>query len=506
LALLVRPTRSLRDEEALETIAEDYDQLHSRSAHARARGEDLSQDSGDDAEEDSTDGEEDEPGNGPANGEDAATTTPPSHWEELRNKFACKVADDKGEVLPEWKQLVWDAGRDYTGDEEEAGFAKLGLANISDTRFRHASCKEQPNAVFFLGPPGVGKRTAAREFKAKLGLATDGGKHYDAVLLDSDLLRLEHKGYQALLAEGKKQKCVVQEAFGLLRPQLAKLKQKLLQRATDVKCRHNLLIPHTCNNFTICIQNINILKSRNYTVSALDDSGPEKELMVRAFEHATKNSEPIPARSFARTGFVAFLPVFTVANGHCVVVTGNPPDVLMNFTCPNEHDFKPMNGVIPPEFPLTMAKVVNASGVTLDMLVQATVEAGIVAEEFAPTFTNLVQLAGEAFGGFRSSGDFSSQESISSNTSDGILRRLVKARGLYSKELADEYSNRTGSKFAVRSGHTAENVTAGSSGSGSADGSSSEAGESGPRSRAAGSRGGIFAPFVLMLLLACLAL
>mmetsp|Transcript_122844 Transcript_122844/g.342328 ORF Transcript_122844/g.342328 Transcript_122844/m.342328 type:complete len:413 (-) Transcript_122844:138-1376(-) len=307
----------------------------------------------------------------------AATSPPESHHLPYCEALADQGIAPAGPKASAHAARLARAGRPFLPDEEQAGFVRLGLEDGGG-----ASCQASPVAVFVLGPPASGKAAAVEQLKAELSL--DGGEGpsgYDAVLLDGDILREHHRGYQDLLAWGQDQKCIVKEAWKLLRPRLREVKLRLMERATAAYCRRNLVLPSTCVKWEACAQNVATLKQKGYNVSVIGVYGPREAVIKRGLSLADRSGEAYSVKTFTHS-LVAFIPIMALGNGRCELVnnTAALPLVSASASCPNQDAYSPAAALATPFLTQVQDEVIQGAAISHEEYAKAEEQMGIASQ------------------------------------------------------------------------------------------------------------------------------
>eukprot|EP00929_Paragymnodinium_shiwhaense_P119882 TRINITY_DN91799_c0_g1_i1.p1 TRINITY_DN91799_c0_g1~~TRINITY_DN91799_c0_g1_i1.p1 ORF type:complete len:590 (+),score=61.77 TRINITY_DN91799_c0_g1_i1:84-1853(+) len=191
--------------------------------------------------------------------------------EKLKECRTCELCEDSFLVMPD--VVREDLSRPFYPHEIQAA-RRLAGWNIARS---HAKRSEAPSddaptnpvALWVVGPSAVGKSTVSREAALGYGLGPlperDEGAwmpDVDAVLMDGDTFRATHAGFEAAHQDGQSRNCVWREAYPILKPQLKKEKDSLMQDAVDRGM--NLIVPHTCLNLATCWETITELEHRGY--------------------------------------------------------------------------------------------------------------------------------------------------------------------------------------------------------------------------------------------------
>ncbi|CAK0818157.1 unnamed protein product, partial [Prorocentrum cordatum] len=127
-------------------------------------------------------------------------------------------------ALPETTRLLRAAATPFTEEEVRAARREAH----ADT----APCQDHPVAVYVIGPSSVGKSTASETRLQDMGL-----DEKEAVVVDGDIWRSHHSGFNKLVDFGKKYNCVFKGAWdGVIKYSKAE-KKKLFEFAADPECR-----------------------------------------------------------------------------------------------------------------------------------------------------------------------------------------------------------------------------------------------------------------------------
>jgi len=369
----------------------------------------------------------------------------------------CKgvVTDPQGQQpLEEWKEVWEKAGRDYLPEEEEAAFVKMGLSDSNMSA--SASCQEHPRALVIVGPMAVGKSFSLESLMKQkaLWLKEKAGvwHHFDAVLMDGTTMRKEHRGYKAFMDKGLEKGCIASQAHKRVQPYLAKLENKLLEKATGENCKRNVLFPATCANVKNCTWDVEVLVKRNYAVTVLAVAAPLRDVFQRA-EFSQKRVDDVNEISDFVQSLVAFLPVMSVGNDRCILVNNTvaPVQAVMNFTCPAEAHFTRLNTPLSSEFSEVAKKTISISGVGRAELLQAE-QAGDILSKVEELGLLPKALDEGAAGGGAGEGSPPHVQSVSVGRSHRTLKAMKSVLGLGLPEDGNASNSTTAAPDAGRSG------------------------------------------------------
>lgn len=231
-------------------------------------------------------------------------------------------------ALPETTRLLRAAATPFTEEEVRAARREAH----ADT----APCQDHPVAVYVIGPSSVGKSTASETRLQDMGL-----DEKEAVVVDGDIWRSHHSGFNKLVDFGKKYNCVFKGAWdGVIKYSKAE-KKKLFEFAADPECRRNMIVPETCSTWERCKIQFDRLKSQNYKIHVLSIIAPREDVLARGLARADKTGKHYSGAYVKPVA--AMVPVMSLANGQCEVVdnTKLPSTTLMKHDCPNSREFDP---------------------------------------------------------------------------------------------------------------------------------------------------------------------
>jgi len=241
------------------------------------------------------------------------------------------LCEDLGFGLPE--PLGKRLRAPFSAPELERGFRRASAEAATAT----VASGRQPTAVWILGASAVGKSTIAPLFAQDLGIPAadpdacrsqgDGGSRIcdlDAVLLDGDILRLEHAGYQEVVRDGLDRGCTWRSAYPALRSQVRNAKDTLFSQS--VARRQNLVIPHTCQRLERdCLWMLRELLSKGYVNHLVIVEGDRDEIRRRGVRRASALGKSYAANEYAAS-LRSFGPMSQHANGQVLRVWNTGPE------------------------------------------------------------------------------------------------------------------------------------------------------------------------------------
>lgn len=240
-------------------------------------------------------------------------------------------------------------------------------------KFNSATCSKEPKAVWVLGPSASGKSTVTTMISKIIDFPMiESGE--DAVVLDGDEVRNQHKGYMALVAFGLRNNCIFKKAWPAVQPHVKHAKAEILAMATTTDCQRNLLIPETCSKWNVCAKELSRLKRDGYTIDVAAIYGPHDAIELRGRKRADQSGKVYSAGNFVAS-IVAMVPMMGIANGRCMLVNNTvlPPNFTVNTPCPSQD----VVGVTPP-FAKLEAEAYNGTGMDPDIFRAAKKEMGLV--------------------------------------------------------------------------------------------------------------------------------
>lgn len=236
-----------------------------------------------------------------------------------------RVCEDLGYELP--GSLASGLRRSFRRDELRTAHEKAGLGI--------ATRQPNPMAVWLVGPSATGKSFMATDVALDLGIAALGDGN-DAVLVDGHMFRVAHGGYQAVVKEGSKLRCVWRQAYPSLREQLQRQKERLLREAA--RRRLNVIIPHTCYDLSECVSWLHSLHRhgyKNHVVMVLGDRNVVELRGIMRARSSGKRYAPEEWNVALNSGFqmIALATgyaelVWTTPKTRWIVRRGKPSDVL----------------------------------------------------------------------------------------------------------------------------------------------------------------------------------
>lgn len=236
-----------------------------------------------------------------------------------------RVCEDLGYELP--GTLRSDLRRSFHVQEIRAAERKAGLGMATRQR--------NPTAVWLVGPSASGKSFMAKDAALDLGISALGDS-MDAVLVDGAVFRSAHEGYQAVVREGYKLRCVWRQAYPSLREQLQRQKEHLLRQAA--RQRLNVIIPHTCYALSECVSWLKRLQRHGYMNHVIMVLGDRRVVELRGLIRAWSSGKRYAPEEWditvsagfemiaMATGYAEL--VWTTPKTRWIVRRGKPSDVL----------------------------------------------------------------------------------------------------------------------------------------------------------------------------------
>lgn len=236
---------------------------------------------------------------------------------------------------PKDARFLEDSKRAFVPEELKAIDSKVGLESTGG-----ASCQEEPQALWVLGPAAVGKAAVLTRLRDELKLKQAPVREFDSVIIDGDIIRRHHEGYLGLLAIGEKRKCVWENAWPNVRKVVHEVRAELLEQATSSKCRRNLIIPETCMQVRRCQKDMALLKAKGYTNDVVMIYGPKSEIKDRGHIIGERLGKVYHPKNFP-SAFVSFTPIMALANGVCKLVSAMkaPPEITMSTPCRDQEKY-----------------------------------------------------------------------------------------------------------------------------------------------------------------------
>lgn len=242
-------------------------------------------------------------------------------------KFASapRVCEDLGYELP--GSLLSGLRRSF--DQEEIRRAQLEAGLGIATR------QQKPMAVWLVGPSAAGKSFNAKDVALDLGIDIGVGGT-DAVMVDGHMFRSSHGGYQAVVREGYRLRCVWRQAYPSLRAQLRKQKERLLREAA--RRRLNVIIPHTCYDLSECVSWLRSLQRHGYKNHVIMVLGDRHVVELRGLVRARSTGKRYAPEEWD-VAVSSALEMIALADGYAellwttpktrwIVKHGKPSDVL----------------------------------------------------------------------------------------------------------------------------------------------------------------------------------
>lgn len=199
------------------------------------------------------------------------------------------------------ENLKHQIGRDFTEAERLAARRAAGYDGANSTA--------APQAIWLIGPSASGKSTLAPRAAGWSGMLSDGGGY---VLVDGEMFRDSHQGYQAALQEGHNMGCVWWGAYTTIRENVNKEKQAMLRDA--VQASKNLVIPSTCLRRSQCVDVAAMLLESGYKVHIVGIYGEKEEIVRRGRKRAMEKGKRYDPREFV-LALRQFAPMLRLCNG-----------------------------------------------------------------------------------------------------------------------------------------------------------------------------------------------
>jgi len=199
---------------------------------------------------------------------------------------------------------------------------------FNETERREARCsagcegavkgREQPQAIWLIGPSASGKSTLAPIAASWVGINSD-----DFVMVDGEFFRDSHQGYQAALSEGNQHGCVWWGAYVGIRESVNLEKQAMLQ--DSIKAHQNLVIPSTCLRQSQCTDVVQKQLEHGYKVHIVGIYGDKEVIVGRGRKRAMEKGKRYDPREFG-LALKQFAPMLRLCNGRYFMVCTTSED------------------------------------------------------------------------------------------------------------------------------------------------------------------------------------
>lgn len=208
---------------------------------------------------------------------------------------------------PEHAEGAEDAPRPRAFLDSEREDAWLG-ANF----YAASSGHERPIALWIIGPSAVGKTTLSKTVCTEfdIGVRKDGPP--DAVMIDGEFFRDAHGMYKEWAHSSE-----WASAYPAMKPMINQEKHGMLIEAS--KQQKHLIIPHTCLQVEVCIEEMRELIRRGYINHVLAVTAAREEVAHRGRERELKTGKRYASSEYSRS-IAAFEPMILGANGRYELV------------------------------------------------------------------------------------------------------------------------------------------------------------------------------------------